>query len=54
MDFLRGDEPYKAHFRALPRPMRTLRVVANRRGAALRHNLWLAGANVKRWIKGRL
>ncbi|MGO8691391.1 MAG: GNAT family N-acetyltransferase [Thermoguttaceae bacterium] len=53
LDFLRGDEPYKAHFRAARRPMHTLRAVANRRGARLRHNLWLAGANVKQWIKGR-
>ena len=54
LDFLRGDEPYKAHFRAARRPMHTLRAVANRRGARLRHNLWLAGANVKQWIRTRL
>ncbi len=54
LDFLRGDEPYKAHFRAEPRPMRTLSAVANRPSARLRHNLWLAGANVKQWIKNRL
>ncbi len=28
--------------------------VANRPSARLRHNLWLAGANVKQWIKNRL
>ena len=52
LDFLRGDEPYKAHFRAAPRPMRVFRVVANRPAARLRHNIWLAGKNVKQWIKG--
>jgi CelD/BcsL family acetyltransferase involved in cellulose biosynthesis len=54
VDFLRGDEPYKAHFRAVPRPMCTLRAVANRRYARLRHNLWLAGANATRWLRSRL
>ncbi len=54
LDFLRGDEPYKALFRAVERPMRTLCAVAKRPAARLRHNLWLAGANVKQWIKSRL
>ncbi len=53
-DFLRGDEPYKAHFGAAPRPMLTLHAVADRPSARLRHNFWLAGANVKQWIKSRL
>jgi CelD/BcsL family acetyltransferase involved in cellulose biosynthesis len=30
VDFLRGDEPYKAHFRATPRCCLTLRIVPNR------------------------
>ena len=46
-DFLRGDEPYKAHFRAAPRPSLELRIVPNRPSARLRHNLWLAGSRVK-------
>jgi hypothetical protein len=50
-DFLRGDEPYKAHFRAQPRPSLAVRVVPNRASARLRHGLWLAGSNVKQWIK---
>lgn len=53
-DFLRGDEPYKAHFRALPRPSLEARVVPNRTSAQLRHGLWLAGSNVKRLIKSSL
>jgi hypothetical protein len=30
MDFLRGDEPYKGHFRAAARPSLALRIAANR------------------------
>ena len=50
-DFLRGDEPYKAHFRAAPRPSLELRIVPNRPTARLRHNIWLAGSGVKKWVK---
>ena len=50
-DFLRGDESYKAHWRAKPRPALDIRVVANAPRARLRHNLWLASGNVKNWIK---
>lgn len=50
-DLLRGDEPYKAHWRARPYPMVRLRVVPPRIGAQFRHGLWAAGRNVKRWIK---
>jgi len=53
-DFLRGDESYKAHWRAQPRPTQDIRVLAEARGARLRHNLWLAGGNVKNWIKKSL
>ena len=51
VDFLRGDEPYKAHFRAEPRPSLSLRIVRNRPVARLRHNLWLAGSSLGRWVK---
>jgi CelD/BcsL family acetyltransferase involved in cellulose biosynthesis len=53
-DFLRGDESYKAHWRAHPRPTQEIRVVADKTSARLRHNLWLAGDNVKSWIKNGL
>jgi CelD/BcsL family acetyltransferase involved in cellulose biosynthesis len=53
-DFLRGDELYKAHWRAQPRPTHDIRVVSNTPAARLRHNLWLAGGNVKRWIQQSL
>jgi CelD/BcsL family acetyltransferase involved in cellulose biosynthesis len=53
-DFLRGDESYKAHWRAQPRATEDIRVVSATRTARLRHNLWLAGDNVKDWIKRSL
>jgi CelD/BcsL family acetyltransferase involved in cellulose biosynthesis len=53
-DFLRGDEPYKAHFRAKPRPNMEIRIVPARPAPLLRHKLWLTGSNVKRWWKNGL
>ena len=50
-DFLRGDEPYKARFGAKPRPSVRFRVAPHRPVAKLRHNLWVAGRNVKDWVK---
>ncbi len=50
VDFLRGDEPYKAHFRAVARPQLTLRVVPDRALSQIRNSLWLAGRGVKRWV----
>lgn len=50
-DFLRGDEPYKAHWRAEPRPMISVRVVPARTSARLRHNAWRAKQSLKQWIK---
>ncbi len=50
-DFLRGDEQYKAHWRAEPRRSLDLRVVPSRATARLRHNLWLAGSQLKQWVK---
>jgi CelD/BcsL family acetyltransferase involved in cellulose biosynthesis len=51
-DFLRGDEPYKAHFRAVGRPSMEIRIIPGRPTAQLRHKLWLTGSSVKRWLKG--
>ena len=50
-DFLRGDEPYKAHWRAKPRATLEIRVAAPRAAAWLRHGVWLAGAGVKEWLR---
>ena len=53
-DFLRGDEPYKAHWRAERQPSLELRLVPRRAAAQLRHGLWLAGDTMKQWIKSGL
>jgi CelD/BcsL family acetyltransferase involved in cellulose biosynthesis len=53
-DFLRGDEPYKAHWRAQPRPMWEICVVPPRAGARFRHGLSSATDSLKGWIKGGL
>jgi CelD/BcsL family acetyltransferase involved in cellulose biosynthesis len=50
-DFLRGDEPYKARFGAKPRPSIRFHVAPPRPVAQLRHNLWVAGRNVRDWVK---
>jgi len=51
-DFLRGDEPYKAHWRASPQKMVELRIAANRATSKLRHGIWAAGNTLKGWMKG--
>ncbi len=51
IDFLRGDEPYKAHYRAEPRDMVEFRVVPSRLTPQLRHQVWLAGNRVKCWAR---
>jgi CelD/BcsL family acetyltransferase involved in cellulose biosynthesis len=50
-DFLRGDERYKASFRATRRPQWSVRVAAGRAGAQWRHNLWLLGGQLKRLVR---
>ncbi len=51
-DFLRGDEPYKAHWRAQARASIETRVIPTRVSAQIRHGVWLAGAGMKQWLKG--
>ena len=53
-DFLRGDEPYKARWRAQPQAMLSVRVIPRHTSARLRHGAWVAGQNVKQWIKSGL
>lgn len=53
-DFLRGDEPYKAHWRARPRRSLRIRVVPSRTAAQWRHGIWLAGVGAKHWIQSSL
>ncbi len=50
-DFLRGDEPYKSHFRALPTGTINLHVVPKRAAAQLRHGLWMTGVAVRNLVK---
>jgi len=53
-DFLRGDEPYKAHWRAKPRACVDIRVVPTGISARIRHGVWLTGVGMKRWLKNGL
>ena len=53
-DFLRGDEPYKSHWRAEPRDTLEIRAAPARTGAQLRLGLWLAGSNAKRRLTGKV
>jgi len=50
-DFLRGDESYKAHYRAVPVPTQNIHVVPQRTASRLRHSLWLAGITAKNLVK---
>jgi CelD/BcsL family acetyltransferase involved in cellulose biosynthesis len=49
-DFLRGDEPYKAHFRAKPYRCLEIRVIPTRCTAQVRHGIWRAGSAAKSWL----
>ena len=51
IDFLRGDEPYKAHWRAAPQPICDWRVFPNRRLARLQGHVMSAALAVKGWMK---
>jgi CelD/BcsL family acetyltransferase involved in cellulose biosynthesis len=50
-DFMRGDEPYKAHWRAVPQATFDYRVVPNRRLARLRGRVLLWSDTVVDWIR---
>lgn len=51
LDFLRGNEPYKAHFRAQARPAFDYHVFPNRALARLRGHVLLAAGTLKQWVK---
>ena len=51
LDFLRGDEPYKPHWRATPRATFNCRVVANRRLARLRGRVLNLTGAVSDWMR---
>jgi CelD/BcsL family acetyltransferase involved in cellulose biosynthesis len=50
-DFLRGDEPYKAHFRAAPVECQETHVSSPRAASHIRHGVWAAGDAVKHLVK---
>ena len=52
-DMLRGDEEYKSHWRAVPRPMSEIRVIGQGISARMRHQVWVACQKVRRWKWGR-
>jgi CelD/BcsL family acetyltransferase involved in cellulose biosynthesis len=51
VDFLRGDEPYKAHWRAVGRPTCDYRVVPNRRLARLRGRVLSMADILGDWVR---
>ena len=53
IDFLRGDEPYKAHWRAVPHQTFDYRVVPNRRLARLRGQVLYATDVLTGWMRQR-
>jgi CelD/BcsL family acetyltransferase involved in cellulose biosynthesis len=50
-DLLRGDEAYKAHWRARPYPCSDIRVLPGRGADWLRHGVWVARENLRSWVK---
>jgi len=50
-DFLRGDEPYKAHFRAEPQTTVQWRAVSPGAASAVRAGVWMAGDRLKTMLK---
>lgn len=50
-DFMRGDEPYKAHWGAEVCPSVELRVRPRRARCMVRHAVWLAGRGARRWSR---
>jgi CelD/BcsL family acetyltransferase involved in cellulose biosynthesis len=53
-DYLRGDEPYKKHWRGKPTQLVNRRIVAPHMSARLRHGAWMVGDSLKHWFKQRL
>lgn len=53
VDYLRGDESYKHHLMATPRPLIRLRVVAPALVPRLRHAAWRTGFEFKQFLRRR-
>lgn len=52
-DLLRGDEPYKAHWRARPRPTVEIRVFPGTPTDHVRYGVRVAGELIRDWVKCR-
>lgn len=50
-DLLRGDEAYKAHWRAEPRPSLDVCILPPHGPARLRQKAWLAGRQMRGWLR---
>ena len=53
IDFMRGDEPYKARFASESRKLYRVRAVAPTLLPRLRHAVWSTGFEVKQWMRRR-
>lgn len=51
LDLMRGDELYKAHWRAEPRKSVVWRIVPGTTEGWIRHNAWVAGTALKKWVR---
>ena len=51
VDFLQGDEPYKAQWGAVPRQLKTWRIVGRGPAAQLRHQAWMLSRSARRLAK---
>jgi len=51
LDFLRGDEPYKAHFRALAKPTVDYHIFPNRQLARFRGHVLRTAGTLKDWLR---
>ena len=52
-DFMRGDEPYKAHWRAEAQPALEYRISAPRATSRLRQTAWIAAQSIKERLKAK-
>jgi CelD/BcsL family acetyltransferase involved in cellulose biosynthesis len=50
-DFLRGDESYKASWRATARPLAQVRIVGSQTSARMRYSAWRACRDIKGWAR---
>ncbi len=51
VDLLRGDEPYKQHWRAVPRSTHDVRILRPGLPGHLRDTIWQAGSVARNWLR---